>query len=89
MGGWMNWALNVYPRIRPALNHFYPKLKGRQDLTSLIWVNNNIHEDFTWAVGLLNSSLVIWCKTAYAQMGSIFLIISAINQYLQPILTIF
>ena len=32
---------------------------------------------------------VIWCKIAYARMGSIFRIISAINQYLQPILTIF
>ena len=31
---------------------------------------------------------VIWCKIAYAWMGSIFHIISAINQYLQPILTI-
>jgi len=54
MGGWMNWAFNVYPRIRPALNNFYPKLKGRRDSTSLIWVNNNIREDFTWAVKVLD-----------------------------------
>ena len=32
---------------------------------------------------------LIWCKIAYARMGLIFRIISAINQYLQPILTIF
>ena len=56
MGGWVNWALNVYPRIRPALNNFYPKLKGRRDSTSLIWVNNSIRDDFTWAVGVLNRS---------------------------------
>ena len=56
MGGWVNWALNVYPRIRPALNNFYPKLKGCRDSTSLIWVNNNIRDDFTWAVGVLNRS---------------------------------
>ena len=36
MGGWMNWAFNVYPRVRPALNNFYPKLRGRRDSTSLI-----------------------------------------------------
>jgi hypothetical protein len=54
MGGWMNWALNVYPRIRPALNNFYPKLRGRRDSTSHIWVNNIIREDFTWAVRILD-----------------------------------
>ena len=53
MGGWMNWALNVYPRIRPALNNFYPKLRGRRDSTSLIWVKNSIRDDFTWAVKVL------------------------------------
>ena len=56
MGGWMNWAFNVYPRLRPALNNFYPKLKGRRDSTSLIWVNNKIREDFSWAIKILNSS---------------------------------
>jgi hypothetical protein len=54
MGGWVNWALNVYPRLRPALNNFYPKLKGRHDSTSLIWVNNSIRDDFLWAVRTLN-----------------------------------
>ena len=56
MGGWMNWAMNVYPRLRPALNNFYPKLRGHCDSTSLIWVNNNIQEDFSWAVKILESS---------------------------------
>ena len=28
IGGWMNWAFNVYPRLKPALNNFYPKLQG-------------------------------------------------------------
>jgi hypothetical protein len=56
MGGWMNWAFNVYPRIRPALNNFYPKLKGRCDSTSPIWVNNSIQEDFSWAIKTLEGS---------------------------------
>ena len=55
-GGWVNWAFNVYPRLRPALNHFYPKLKGRRDSTSLLWVNNLLHDDFNWAVGILQQS---------------------------------
>lgn len=56
MGGWMNWAFNVYPRLRPALNNFYPKLKGRRDSTSQIWVNNSIRDDFNWAIKFLNDS---------------------------------
>lgn len=55
MGGWMNWAMNVYPRIRPALNNFYPKLRGRRDSKSLIWVNNFIRDDFSWAKKLLEN----------------------------------
>ena len=36
MGGWFNWALNIYPFLKPALNNFYPKLKGRRDSTCLL-----------------------------------------------------
>jgi hypothetical protein len=49
-------VLNVYPRLRPALNNFYPKLKGRRDSTAQIWVNNSIREDFSWAIKTLNTS---------------------------------
>ena len=55
LGGWMNWAFNVYPRVRPALNNFYPKLKGRRDSTAVIWVNNSIRDDFSWAIKTLES----------------------------------
>ena len=66
MGGWMNWAFNVYPWLKPALNNFYPKLKGRCDSTSLIWVNNSIREDFLWAIEFLrNSSGVQLLKSVY------------------------
>ena len=62
----MNWAFNVYPRLKPALNNLYPKLKGRRDSTSLIWVNNSIREDFLWAIELLkNSSGVRLLKSVY------------------------
>jgi hypothetical protein len=29
LAGWVNWALNVYPLIRPALNNVYPKIAGK------------------------------------------------------------
>ena len=56
MGGWVSWGLNIYPLLRPALNNFYPKLKGRRDSTSQIWINNSIHNDFQWALRLIKNS---------------------------------
>lgn len=53
LGGWINWALNVFPQLRPALNNFYPKLTGQRDSHSGIWINNEIWKDFTWALNLL------------------------------------
>lgn len=66
----MNWALNVYPRLRPALNNFYPKLKRHRDSTSPIWVNNNIREDFSWALRILESgSGVRLLKSVFWDIG--------------------
>ena len=56
MRGWVNWGLNIYPLLQPALNNFYPKLKGQQDSTLQIWINNSIHNDFTWPLNLLHNS---------------------------------
>ncbi|KAJ3504145.1 hypothetical protein NLJ89_g8094 [Agrocybe chaxingu] len=56
LGGWVNWALNAYPLLRPMLNNFYPKLVGRKDSTSCMWVNNSIREDFRWGRKLLDNS---------------------------------
>lgn len=56
MGGWFNWALNAHPLLRPALNNFYPKLRGRKDSGNQIWVNDSIREDFQWALDKFNDS---------------------------------
>ena len=48
VAGWLNWALNVYPLLWPALNNVYAKLRGKeQDMR--VWVNSAIREDFEWA----------------------------------------
>ena len=76
LGGWMNWAFNVYPRIRPALNNFYTKLRGRRDSTSLIWVNNSIREDLSWAIKALeNSSGVRLLKSIHWESDEVTLTI--------------
>ena len=56
MGGWVNWALNVYPLLRPYLNNFYHKISGAHNPTRCIWVNNSVRDDFAWAVHHIESS---------------------------------
>ena len=48
LAGWVNWALNVYPLLRPALNNVYSKIKGKEQ-DSRVWANNAIREDLEWA----------------------------------------
>jgi len=56
MGGWLNWAFNVFPLLRPCLNNLYPKLSGSHNPTRKIWVNNVIREDFAWAARHIEAS---------------------------------
>ena len=48
VAGWVNWALNIYPLLRPALNNVYAKLKGK-DQNAKVWANIAIQEDLVWA----------------------------------------
>ena len=50
LAGWINWVLNVYPLLRPALNNIYAKIKGKEQ-EARVWANSAIREDLTWAKG--------------------------------------
>ena len=52
--GWINWALNVYPDLRPCLNAFYNKIAGKTQPALYVRINNDVRADFTWALDLLN-----------------------------------
>jgi hypothetical protein len=55
--GWLvNWALNVYPLLRPALNNVYAKMEGKRNRDQRVYVNNAIRDDFLWAVNHLRHS---------------------------------
>jgi len=56
IGGWINWALNVYPLLRPCLNNFYAKLSGSHDPSRKIWVNNAVRDDLAWAARHIEAS---------------------------------
>lgn len=56
MVGWFNWALNVYPFLRPALNNVYPKISGKRNREQRIYINNAIRNDFLWAIRHIENS---------------------------------
>lgn len=56
MGGWVNWAFNVFPLLRPCLNNFYHKISSAHNPTRRIWVNNSIHDNFAWAARHIEAS---------------------------------
>lgn len=46
--GWINWSLNVFPLLRPALANVYDKMKGKSVQSAKIFVNKAVQEDLTW-----------------------------------------
>jgi hypothetical protein len=57
MAGWFNWALNVFPLLKPALSNVYAKMghsKPDKPLTKL-YVNNSIRSDILWAINHINN----------------------------------
>jgi hypothetical protein len=55
----MNWSFNIFPLLKPALNHLYPKIAGKDCPLTKIWVNNTIREDLNWATHHIHASLGI------------------------------
>lgn len=56
LAGWFNWALNVYPLLRPALNNIYAKMGGKRIREQRIYINNAVRDDLTWALTHLEKS---------------------------------
>jgi hypothetical protein len=56
IGGWINWAFNVFPLLRPCLNNFYHKISGAHNPSRRIWVNNSVRDDFAWAARHIEAS---------------------------------
>jgi hypothetical protein len=56
VAGHLNWALNVYPMLRPGLCAVYRKMMGKLLQRALIWINRDIERELQWAVGHLIKS---------------------------------
>ncbi|KAJ6570340.1 hypothetical protein B0H10DRAFT_2168796 [Mycena sp. CBHHK59/15] len=48
LAGWINWALNVYGLLKPALSSVYDKMKGKSNSDAGIFVNRGVLRDLTW-----------------------------------------
>ncbi|KZT42580.1 DNA/RNA polymerase, partial [Sistotremastrum suecicum HHB10207 ss-3] len=62
--GWMNWALNVYPLARPALQSSYEKIAGKSHQHAMIYLNAAVKQDLTWFADYIASSSGINLITA-------------------------
>ena len=56
LAGWFNWALNVFPLLRPALNNVYSKMGGKRNREQRVYINNAIRDDLTWALTHIENS---------------------------------
>jgi hypothetical protein len=54
--GWINWALNVFPHLRPALCESYEKISGKTQPNAPIRVNNAMRRELLWFIDHVNRS---------------------------------
>ena len=48
--GWINWALNVFPTLHPALCQSYHKIVGKACPNAPIRVNNTMRAELKWFI---------------------------------------
>lgn len=46
--GHVNWSLNVFPMLKAALNSSWDKVRGKTQMSSLVWMNRDVSADLTW-----------------------------------------
>ena len=56
LAGWVNWCLNVFPHVRPALCNVYDKLCTQNNQNKSLWINNAVRDDLCWALDKVKSS---------------------------------
>src|SRR5882672_8687331 len=54
--GWINWGLNAYPLLRPALQPAYAKIAGKQISRVQLYLNRAIIHHFQWLADTIDAS---------------------------------
>ena len=56
LAGWINWALNVFPLLKPGLSNVYDKMSGKSKSHAMIYVSKAVVDDLKWFNGHVESS---------------------------------
>ncbi|KAJ6616973.1 hypothetical protein B0H10DRAFT_2218959 [Mycena sp. CBHHK59/15] len=56
LAGRINWSLNVYLLLKPALSHVYKKMEGKENSDAPIFVNKGVMNDLSWFLGHVHQS---------------------------------
>ncbi|KAF8995140.1 hypothetical protein BDZ89DRAFT_1106147 [Hymenopellis radicata] len=71
--GWINWSLNVYPLLKPALSNIYAKMSGKERSHAPIYLNKAIVQDLAWFESMLrlvwHANMVIFCDASLTGHG--------------------
>ena len=54
--GWVNWALNIFPHLRPALCKSYHKISGKTRANAPIRINNAMRLELRWFITHMQTS---------------------------------
>jgi hypothetical protein len=56
LAGWVNWALNVYPLLRPSLSGVYEKMRRGSLPFQKLSINNTINNELRWLASHIETS---------------------------------
>jgi len=56
LAGHLNWALNVYPMLRPGLSALYAKTAGKLHSRAQLWINRDVVRELLWIADHLRTS---------------------------------
>lgn len=56
LAGWVNWALNVFPLLRPGLSSVYEKMRRGSFPFQKLSINNSISNELCWLAAHIDSS---------------------------------
>jgi hypothetical protein len=64
LAGWMNWALNAFPLLRPGMSTLYSKMSGKVHPHQLIWVSVSLSRELSWFADRMEQSNGIHMMTS-------------------------
>lgn len=66
LAGWINWALNVFPLLRPGLAPLYAKINGKTRPLALVYVSEDVAQGLLWIARHLQNSTGVFLLKAIA-----------------------